>query len=179
MRNLFSIGFAPYLVLVLFLSSCALVSPYQITFTTQNEQVVDPQINTLDFVVSAPALAYISEIDCDDAEEIELLPVVTDEMKVKTAHNLALTALNGAPGSECEITVTAFDQSTTASSRAEISVLIAGEELEEIDDVEEMEEVEILDVTVEEPASIEESAVEEPAVELQIEDAAEDATANE
>lgn len=115
----------------LLLASCSLVSPYRITFTTQEDAVVDPATDTLDFVVSAPALAYISEVECDDADDIELLPVVTDEMEAKTAHNLSLTMLNGAAGSECDITVTAFDQTTTATAQAEISVVIFGEVVEE------------------------------------------------
>lgn len=143
-----------FLSLVLILTSCTLVSPYTITFTTQSEQVVDPAVDTLDFVISSAALAYISEIDCDGADEIELLPVVTDEMEVKTAHNLALTALNGAPGAECEITVTAFDQSTTASAQAEISLVIAGGTVSEP-----------TEETVEESSAEEESVTEETPVE--------------
>lgn len=115
----------------LLLASCSLVSPYRITFTTQEDAVVDPATDTLDFVVSAPALAYISEVECDNADDIELLPVVTDEMEAKTAHNLALTMLNGEAGAECDITVTAFDQTTTATAQAEISVVIFGEVAEE------------------------------------------------
>lgn len=142
------------LSLVLILTSCTLVSPYTITFTTQNEQVVDPAVDTLDFVISSAALAYISEIDCDGADEIELLPVVTDEMEVKTAHNLALTALNGAPGSECEITVTAFDQSTTASAQAEIRLVIDGGAVSEPAE-------ETVEESVTEETPVEESSTEE------------------
>lgn len=140
------------LALSLLLASCSLVSPYRITFTTQEDAVVDPATDTLDFVVSAPALAYISEVECDDADDIELLPVVTDEMEAKTAHNLALTMLNGAAGSECDITVTAFDQTTTATAQAELTVVIFGEVVVE-------EEV------VEDEATDEEPIVEEPVVE--------------
>ena len=126
----------------LLLASCSLVSPYRITFTTQEDAVVDPATDTLDFVVSAPALAYISEVECDDADDIELLPVVTDEMVAKTAHNLPLTMLNGPTGSECDITVTAFDQTTTATAQAEITVVIFGELVEEEEVVEDEATVE-------------------------------------
>lgn len=113
----------------LFLVSCRLVSPYTITFTTPEDTLVDPVVDTLDFVISAPALAYISEVECEEAEDIELLPVITEDMKVKAAHNLPLTLLNGAPGSSCEVTVSVFDQSTTATAQASTTVVISGEEL--------------------------------------------------
>ena len=116
------------LSLVLILTSCSLLAPYTITFTTPKDSVVDPATDTLDFVVSASTLAYVSQVECDDADDIDLLPVVTDEMEVSTAHNLALTMLNGAPGAECDVTVTAFDQSTTATARATTTVVIAGGE---------------------------------------------------
>ena len=143
----------------LLLASCSLVSPYRITFTTQEDAVVDPATDTLDFVVSAPALAYISEVECDDADDIELLPVVTDEMVAKTAHNLPLTMLNGPAGSECDITVTAFDQTTTATAQAEITVVIFGEPVEEEEEVVEEEVLE------EETPTEEEPVVEEPVLE--------------
>lgn len=140
----------------LLLASCSLIAPYNITFTTPKDSVVDPATDTLDFVVSAATLAYISEVECDDAEDIELLPVVTDEMAVTTAHNLPLTMLNGAPGAECEVTVTAFDQSTTATARATTTVVIAGGDIEE--------------PVVEEPVVEETPVVEEPSeVEIEVE----------
>lgn len=145
------------LALSLLLASCSLVSPYRITFTTQEDAVVDPATDTLDFVVSAPALAYISEVECDDADDIELLPVVTDEMQAKTAHNLSLTMLNGEPGAECDITVTAFDQTTTATAQAEISVVIFGEPVEE-------EEVVVEEEVIEEEPAVEEIPAEEEGV---------------
>ncbi|MEK9160165.1 MAG: hypothetical protein AAB383_05560 [Patescibacteria group bacterium] len=139
------------LSLVLLLSACSLIAPYNITFTTPKDSVVDPATDTLDFVVSAATLAYISEVECDDADDIDLLPVVTDEMGVKTAHNLALTMLNGAPGAECEVTVTAFDQSTTATARATTTVVIFGEPVEEPV----VEEVPVVETPVEEEVTVE------------------------
>jgi hypothetical protein len=119
------------------LSACSLISPYTITFTTQDGAVVDPATDTLDFVVNVPALAYISEVDCDGADDLEILPVLTDDMESAAAHNLALTMLNGAPGSECEVTVTAFDETTTSNARESIDLVIAGGEEEEVEEVEE------------------------------------------
>ena len=145
----------------LLLASCSLIAPYKITFTTPTDSVVDPATDTLDFVVSAATLAYISEVECDGAADIELLPVVTDEMKIVTAHNLALTMLNGAPGAECEVTVTAFDQSTTATARATTTVVIAGGEVVEEPVVEDaaVEEMPVEEIPVEEVAPVVETEV--------------------
>ncbi|MFA6023599.1 MAG: hypothetical protein WC777_00030 [Candidatus Gracilibacteria bacterium] len=169
---------AAFLATALLLASCSLVSPYTITFTTPKDSVVDPATDTLDFVVSAPALAYISEVECDDADDIELLPVITDEMMPSTAHNLSLSMLNGAPGSECEITVTAFDRSTTATTRSDISVVIFGEPVaeeestvEETPVVEGTVEVQLESETVVETAPAEEAPAEEaPAEEVPAEE---------
>lgn len=144
----------------LLLASCSLIAPYNITFTTPKDSVVDPATDTLDFVVSAATLAYISEVECDDADDIELLPVVTDEMEVATAHNLPLTMLNGAPGAECEVTVTAFDQSTTATARATTTVVIAGGDVEE---------PVVEESTVEETPAEETPVEETPVVETELE----------
>lgn len=171
------------LALSLLLASCSLVSPYRITFTTQEDAVVDPATDTLDFVVSAPALAYISEVECDDADDIELLPVVTDEMQAKTAHNLALTMLNGEAGAECDITVTAFDQTTTATAQAEITVVIFGEPVEEEEVVEEEEatdeETPAEEEVVSEEMPVPGSDVDETVVETEVEVEAETAPAEE
>lgn len=116
------------ILLSLFFGACSLISPYQITFTTPEGTSVDPATDTLDFVVSAATIAYISEAECEGAEDIELLPVLTDDMVSKTAYNLPLIVLMGqAPASTCTLTVTAFDQTTTSSARAKIDVVIAGE----------------------------------------------------
>ncbi len=153
------------LTLPALLAACSLVSPYKITFTTQENAVVDPASTTLDFVVSSAALAYISEVDCDGADDIELLPVVTDEMTAKTAYNLSLEMLNGAPGAECEIVVTAFDQTTTATATGEISVVIAGEAVETDESTEETTEESteeaVEETTVDESTTEDTTAVEE------------------
>lgn len=169
------------LALSLLLASCSLVSPYRITFTTQEDAVVDPATDTLDFVVSAPALAYISEVECDGADDIELLPVVTDEMQAKTAHNLALTMLNGAPGAECDITVTAFDQTTTATAQAEISVVIFGEvvEGEVVEEEATDEETPVEEEVVSEEMPAPGSDVDETVVEAEVEVEAETAPTEE
>ena len=134
------------------LTGCSFLSAYTITFTTLDGASVDPAVNTLDFVVNAPVLAYLSEVDCEGSADIVLLPVVTEGMQVKTAHNLSLAALAGqAPGTECDLTVTAFDQTTTATAQASIEVVIAGE----------------LDVpVVEETPVVEEPAAEETPAEV-------------
>lgn len=148
------------LSLVLILASCSLIAPYTITFTTPEDSVIDPAVDTLDFVVSAPTLAYVSQVECDDADDIDLLPVVTDDMEVTSAHNLALTMLNGAPGAECDVTVTAFDQSTTATARATTTVVIAGGD---------MEEPAVDETAVEENTEVEAPVAEEtPAVETEV-----------
>lgn len=154
------------LSLLLLLASCSLIAPYTITFTTPKDAVVDPTSDTLDFVVNAPTLAYISEVDCDDADDIELLPVVTDEMQASNAHNLSLTMLNGAAGAECEVTVTAFDQSTTATARSSTTVVIAGAEVEEASEEEAtVEETPVVEADVEVTPVLEETPVVETTVE--------------
>ncbi len=139
-------------LLIGLLTGCSFLSSYIITFTTVDGASIDPAVNTLDFVVNAPVLAYLSEVDCEGSEDIVLLPVVTDGMQVKTAHNLSLAVLAGqAPGTECDLTVTAFDQTTTATAQASIEVVIAGE----------------LDVpVVEETPVVEEPAAEETPAEV-------------
>lgn len=159
-----------FLTLSVFLASCSFLSAYNITFTTQDGAVVDPAVDTLDFVISSPALAYISTVDCDGSEDLELLPVLTDEMTVKTAYNLPLTALVGQePGAECDVTVTAFDNTTTSNSRATIELVIAGEAVVEDEEAEESSE-EGEEVTQEMPVLGEEGEdVEETVVETEVE----------
>lgn len=145
MRRLFT------LILPFLFGACTLVSPYTITFATPDGKVVNPQTDTLDLVISASALAYISEVECDGAEDVELLPVVDESMQAKTAHNLSLTVLNGAPGSECDVTVTAFDRTTSESAQNSIALVIeggeeevteaAGEEAEDETSIQEGEEI--------------------------------------
>ena len=153
MHKISAIGLTGLLAL---LTGCSFLSAYTITFTTVDGASVDPAVNTLDFVVNAPVLAYLSEVDCEGSEDIVLLPVVTDDMQVKTAYNLSLAALAGqAPGTECDLTVTAFDQTTTATAKADIELVIAGEVVE-------------VDVSTEEEAAVEIPA-EEAAVEVETE----------
>lgn len=117
-----------FIPLALVLASCSLLSAYSITFTTLDGAVVDPATDTLDFVISSPALAYISAVECSGSEDLDLLPILTDDMKAKTAYNLPLTALVGqAPATKCDVTVMAFDQTTTSNSRSTISLVIVGE----------------------------------------------------
>lgn len=125
------------LTLPFLLGACTLVSPYTITFTTPDGKAVNPQTDTLDLVISSPALAYISEVECDGAADVELLPVIDESMQAKTAHNLALTSLNGAAGSECDVTVTAFDRTTSETAQNSIALVIEGAVGEESTDVEE------------------------------------------
>lgn len=110
---------------LMLLSACSLVQPYSVTFTTQEDAVVNPESDTLDFVLSAPALAYISSYQCEGSEKVELLPVVSEESVAAKAYNLSLVPLVGKQaGSKCEINITAFDQTTTANSSAKISVYL-------------------------------------------------------
>lgn len=111
--------------MLLVLSACSLVQPYSVTFTTQADAVVNPEVDTLDFVLSAPALAYISSYQCEGSEKVELLPVVSEESVASKAYNLSLTPLMGKQaGSKCEVNITAFDKTTTANSSAKISVYL-------------------------------------------------------
>lgn len=108
-------------------TGCSLISPYTITFTNTPGSVVDPEFSTLDVVVSAPTLAYISGVSCEGAEPLELLPVVSKDMEVNTVHKLALNLMEGQPaGSDCEVTVTAYDKITTEQSSASIDVKMNG-----------------------------------------------------
>jgi hypothetical protein len=125
MRKLFFLSLC-----TLILASCALIDPYTITFTNEPGEIVDPA-TTLDFVVSQPVLAYISRISCTGADPIEILPVVTPDMEISTVHKLPLTALNqvgtitGLEDIPCEITVTAFDRSTSYTSSSNFTVMIS------------------------------------------------------
>lgn len=141
------------------LSSCTMLSPYGITFTTQDRDVIDPAEDTLDFVLSAPAYAYISAVSCEDGTNRTLAPSFNSQSEPGKVYNLALTALEGvSSGSECNLTVNVFDKTTSSESRDFISlyVLEAPEEVEEAVSeeapVEEaaVEEVETEEVTVEE-----------------------------
>lgn len=118
---------ASFLLPVLLLGACTLISPYTITFTNTPDSVIDPSSGTLDFVVSAPTLAYISGVSCEGAEPLDLLPVESKDMEVNTVHKLPLTLLNGQPaGAKCEITVTAYDRTTTDRSSGIIELTMNG-----------------------------------------------------
>jgi len=157
------------LLLLTLLAGCSFLSGYIITFTTQDEASVDPATSTLDFVVSAPALAYISAVECEGSKDLDLLPVLTDDMKVQTAFNLPLTALVGQlPGTECDVTVTAFDQTTTSNARATLSVVIAGE-VATVDVSTETETSTETDVTEETPALEDSTMGTETEVQTQLE----------
>lgn len=155
MKKIISLGLSGLLVL----SGCSLVSPYTLTFTNTPGSVVDPTTATVDLVVSAPTLAYVSKVACEGAEDIELLPIVKDASAVSTLHKLSLTAMEGMPaGAACEVTVTVFDPTTTETASSKIKLTMNGvaveefEEREETADTAEATEVEdVLDETMPEP----------------------------
>lgn len=154
-------------------SGCSILAPYTITFTTPHGAVVNPSINTIDLALNNPALAYISSVECGEDDKLELLPVVTEDMEATKVHNLTLEALaEQEVGAACTVTVTAFDQSTTANTRDSLLIYVleapvqAAEELtEEVTEepVEETAEEEIIEEesAEEEPVTEEETAVEE------------------
>lgn len=116
----------PLVVLAsLLLSACSFISPYQVTFTTEDEAVVNPGLDTVDFVLSMPALAYVSTFQCGNDKRVELLPVLSEDKEPEKVHRLNLNMLDGQePGTRCELEVNAFDRTTTANSTAEISVYV-------------------------------------------------------
>jgi len=125
---------------LLFLGGCSFLAPYSITFTTPAQSAVHPLEDTLDLALSQEALAYVSGVDCEGADPIELLPIVNASMKSNKAHNLGLELLDGyEAGTECTVTVTVFDQTTTATTAASISLYVL-EKPEIIEPVEEEEE---------------------------------------
>ncbi len=114
------------------LSACALLGP-TITFTTPNEAVIDPAVDTLDLAVSQPMMAYLSQAKCEGQEAIEILPVITEDMESTTAHNLPLSILDGQnPGTRCELTVSVYNQSTTTNFSKNIDVYVLAEPVEEV-----------------------------------------------
>ncbi len=116
---------------VLMSAGCSLVSPYTLTFTNTPGSVVEPS-STLDLVVSAPTLAYVSRVECEGGATVELLPIVADKTAVSTLHKLSLDALKGMPaGALCEVTVTVFDPTTTETASDSIEVTMFGSAAEE------------------------------------------------
>jgi hypothetical protein len=127
------------LTLSLFLSACSFLAPYQITVTTPNDSVVTPSESTLDVAVTPAAYLYISGVQCDDRAPYVLLPVLTDDMQAVSAHNLSLAMLQEEEeASHCEITVSAFDQTTTATSQAKVSVYVLEKPEVEVSDGDEV-----------------------------------------
>lgn len=107
------------------LAGCSFLAPYSITFTTPAHSAVDPLVDTLDLALGTSAMAYISEVDCEGSDPISLLPVVNEAMESSNVHNLTLELLDGFEATtECDVTVTAFDQSTTSTTAAEISLYV-------------------------------------------------------
>lgn len=158
--------FISLLVAGILFSGCALISPYTITFTNDNWEVVDPATSTIDFVVSQATLAYISEISCEGAEPLEFLPIVKDDMEVSTVHKLPLTALEGqAPGVACEITVTAFDRTTTAQSSASLNVTMVGTKA---DAVTEETTDEVIDAVTDDSATTDETVTDDATTETPV-----------
>lgn len=149
---------------ILALSGCSMLSPYAVTFTTQDESVVDPAEDSLDFVLSVAAYAYISAVSCDDGTNRALAPSFNSTSEPAKVYNLELSALEGvSSGSLCNLTVNVFDKTTSAESRDFISlyVLEKPELDEEVGPVEPDEELPTTEeLEVEEPAK--EEAVEEP-----------------
>lgn len=140
------------------LSACTLLMPYSITFTTPNNTVVDPATDTLDLALNQEALAYISWVQCEDKGPIGVLPTTRDDVALSLAYNLPLTILDGQElGTKCEIEVTAYDRSTTASSKKSINlyVLSDGKEVEVEAEIEEVEEEPEEEVEVEEVEELE------------------------
>ncbi len=102
---------------------CSLLSPYQITFTTKENEAVNPQEDTLDLVISSNALAYVSSYQCADEPEVIMLPVLKEDMVAQMVQYIDLTFLADQKAeSLCTINVTAFDRSTTSTASKKISV---------------------------------------------------------
>jgi hypothetical protein len=118
--------FLPLLSVVL-LGACSLISPYAITFTNTPGSVIDPSSSTLDFVVSAPTLAYISGVSCEGAEALDILPLADKGAEAATVHKLSLSLMKDQPaGAKCEVTVTAYDRTTTDQASASIDLTMNG-----------------------------------------------------
>ena len=117
---------------VLLGAGSSLVSPYTLTFTNTPGSAVDPSTSTLDSVVSAPTLAYVSKVSCEGADVIELLPIVAEGETTSTLHKLALTSMKDMPqGAACEVTVTVYDPTTTETASSSIELTMNGTKVEE------------------------------------------------
>ncbi len=112
---------------VVLLGACSLLSPYTITFTNTAGEVIDPSSSTLDFVVSAPTLAYISGVSCEGAEALEILPLADKDSEPTTVHKISLGLMKDQPaGAKCEVTVTAYDRTTTDQASGSIELTMNG-----------------------------------------------------
>ncbi len=149
------------------LSACTLLMPYNITFTTPDNAVIDPATDTLDLALNQEALAYISWVQCDDDGPIGVLPTTRDDVPLSKAYNLPLTILATQEiGAECEVEVTAYDRSTTATSKKSITLFV-------LDDGKEVEEEPEEELPVDEdpePEEPEEFIEDEPELETEPED---------
>lgn len=144
----------------LFLGACSFISPYSITFTNTSGEVIDPELSTLDFVVSAPTLAVISGVSCEGTESLDIVPVANKNAEPTTVHKLPLTLLKNQPaGVECEVTVTVYDKTTTSQASNSILLVMPGSVLTEEVPVEPIEPEE----TPAEPENIVEETPVEPA----------------
>jgi hypothetical protein len=151
-----------FLFASLLFAGCSFVNPYSITFTTPNEAVIDPAVNTLDFVVSQPTLAYLSYVQCGDKEAFKLLPVVAETALPAQAYNLSLDVLKDeVPGTLCRLEVTAFDESTTSTASEALDVYVLEKAQEEV-----TEEVSEEALPAEEVLPVEEVPLEEPLPEV-------------
>jgi hypothetical protein len=119
-----SFSFLSAFVLMGLLSGCALVQPYSITFTTPAQTSIDPASDTLDLVVTPAAFAAISSFKCGN-ETADIFMSVPEDALPQSAYNLSLEMLSEqASGTECEVTVSAFDKSTNSSSKASLNLTI-------------------------------------------------------
>lgn len=128
-----------------FLAGCAFVSPYDITFTTPEDAVIEPLSNTLDLAVNDEVITYISAVKCEGQNALEFLPVLKEDMTPKKAHNLSLKLLEDQKdGAYCKVTVTAFDRSTTSTASDSISVYVRSKTMKNEENKEDTEDAEIL-----------------------------------
>ena len=112
---------------------CSLISPYQITFTTKENEAVNPVEDTLDLVISSNALAYVSSYQCGDEPEVIMLPVLKDDMVAQMAQYIDLSFLTDQSAETlCEINVTAFDRSTTSTASKKIAVYMYSKPLVDV-----------------------------------------------
>lgn len=116
---------APLALATLVFSACSFLLPYSITFTTPNESVVNPSEDSLDFVLSAEAYAYLSAVSCSDGTSQTFAPNMSPDTLASNVYNLGLEKLQGvSTGSLCNVTVTVFDKTTATESHDFISLYV-------------------------------------------------------